>query len=514
MRVTDYLLTAVERSPDKPFLFHGDRSFIYREVFSAAMGIASRLQEYRLEPGFRGAILNDDPFEYIAIYFGVLLAGGVVVGLNTQNSDAGLAYVLNDCQVSVLFSANKFKRYLESALPLVSFLRVLVVSGLKEQQAETTSWFTQDFVDLLDYPHLPLHSLPYRSSCDFAQIIYTSGTTGKPKGVVLRHSNLTANTTSIVSYLDLQATDRAMAVLPFFYSYGNSVLLTHVAVGGSLVVNQSFLYPNVILQQMVNCEVTGFSGVPSTFALLLNRSALGSYSFPTLRYLTQAGAAMSPELARRLKAAFPAAKIYIMYGQTEASARLAYLHPDEIERKPGSIGKGIPGVDLTLRDTMGNPVSIGETGEIVARGENVMAGYWNRPEETSEVLRPEGLRTGDLARSDEEGFLYIISRKSDLIKSGSHRIGPKEIEDVLAEHPAVHEVAVIGIPDEILDERIRACVVLRPGASCGEKELKVHCKKYLPQYKIPHDVIFLSDLPKTTSGKIQKNELRTMGMTS
>ena len=167
-------------------------------------------------------------------------------------------------------------------------------------------------------------------------------------------------------------------------------------------------------------------------------------------------------------------------------------------------------MELTLRDKTGQPVPSGEVGEIVARGENIMAGYWNRPEETKEVLRPEGLWTGDLARSDDEGFLSIVSRKSDLIKSGSHRIGPKEIEDVLSEHAAVHEVAVIGIPDEILDERICACIVLRPGCECSEKDLKVHCKKLLPQYKIPHNIIFVGDLPKTTSGKIQKNELRVL----
>ena len=298
-----------------------------------------------------------------------------------------------------------------------------------------------------------------------------------------------------------------MAVLPFFYSYGNSVLLTHISAGGSMVVNQSFLYPNVILQQMADLEVTGFSGVPSTYAILLNRSALHSYSFPHLRYLTQAGAAMSPELARRLKNAFPKVDIYIMYGQTEACARLAYLDPTELGKRPGSIGKSIPGVDLVLRDKTGNPVKTGETGEIVARGENIMAGYWNRPEETSEVLRQEGLWTGDLARSDAEGFLYIVSRKNDLIKSGSHRIGPKEIEDVLAEHPAVHEVAVIGIPDEILDERIRACVILLPDVHCSEKELQKHCRMHLPQYKVPHEVVFMDDLPRTATGKIKKFEL-------
>lgn len=509
MLLTDYLKAAVEQWPEKTALIHSNRNFTYSDLYKAAMGIAAGLQEIGVEPGFRGALLIDDPYEYIVSYFGIMFAGGIVVGLNTQTSDTSLAYVLNDCQASVLFSTDKFIRHAQACMPLVSSVKKLIVSGAAENNQHLGDSCQMHFFDkICGCPQPALHTLPYRSSCDFAQIIYTSGTTGKPKGVVLRHANLIANTSSIVSYLDLQSSDRVMAVLPFFYSYGNSIMLTHLAVGGSLVVNQSFLYPNVILQQMLDHEVTGFSGVPSTFALLLNRSAVASFSFPKLRYLTQAGAAMSPELARRLKSTFQGAKIFIMYGQTEASARLSYLHPDEVERRPGSIGKGIPGVQLTLRDKMGMPVQKGEVGEIVARGENIMVGYWQRPEETREVLKSEGLWTGDLARCDEEGFLYIVSRKSDLIKSGSHRIGPKEIEDVLTEHAAVHEVAVIGIPDEILDERICACIILRPGWECSEKELKAHCQKHLPRYKIPHDIIFLGDLPRTTSGKIQKNELR------
>lgn len=511
MLLTNYLITGAERYPEKLVLIHGDKSFTYAEIHQSAMGIAAGLLEFGMAPGFRGALLTDDPFEYITSYFGILLAGGVAVGLNTQTSDSSLAYVLNDCQASVLFTAHKFLHHAEAAQPKVVSLQMLVISGGAANVPQSGRHCTPYNFSHLCECQPPLESaLPFRVSCDFAQIIYTSGTTGKPKGVLLRHANLTANTRSIVSYLDLKSTDRVMAVLPFFYSYGNSIMLTHLAVGGSLVVNQSFLYPNVILQQMLDYEVTGFSGVPSTYALLLNRSGVASCAFPKLRYLTQAGAAMSPEMARRLKSVFPGTRIFIMYGQTEAGARLSYLDPNEIERKPGSIGKGIPDVELTLRDKEGQPVPAGEVGEIVARGENIMAGYWNRPEETKGVLRPEGLWTGDLARSDAEGFLYIVSRKSDLIKSGSHRIGPKEIEDVLSEHAAVHEVAVIGIPDEILDERICACIVLRPGCECSEKELKIHCKKHLPQYKIPHSVVFLADLPKTTTGKIQKNELRTM----
>ncbi len=510
MLLTDYLSSAAERQPDKQALFHGPRTSTYGELLQTSQAIASWLNSLHLEPGFRGAILSDDPFEYITAYFAILQAGGVAVGLNTQTTDISLAHVVNDCGASVLFTSTRFNRYLKTAMAMAPSLKALVHAGQIEEDVVPASCTRQDFTELSNSPRQPASTLPFRSSCDIAQIIYTSGATGKPKGVALRHANLMANTASIISYLKLKSEDRVMAVLPFFYSYGNSVLLTHVAVGGSLVVNQSFLYPNVILQQMADHAVTGFSGVPSTFALLLNRSAIHSFSFPALRYLTQAGAAMSPELARRLKNVFPKADIYIMYGLTEACARLAFLDPADLERRPGSIGKGIPGVDLVLRDKTGQPVKAGETGEIVARGENIMAGYWNRPEETKEVLRQEGLWTGDLARSDEDGFLYIVSRKSDLIKSGSHRIGPKEIEDVLAEHPAVHEAAVLGIPDEILDERIRACIVLRPDMTCSEKELQKHCKRFLPQYKIPHEVLFMADLPKTSSGKIIKHELRPL----
>ncbi len=219
---------------------------------------------------------------------------------------------------------------------------------------------------------------------------------------------------------------------------------------------------------------------------------------------------MSPALAGQLEKNFPGVDIYIMYGQTEASARLAFLEPSDLHERPGSIGKGIPGVQLSLFDQQGNPVPTGRTGEIVARGGNIMAGYWQQPNESAKVLRKEGLWTGDLARQDEEGFFYIISRKSDIIKSGSHRIGPKEIEDTLAEHPAVHEAAVVGIADAILDERIRACIVLKDGCECHEKDLLKHCRKELPAYKVPHKVCFLSELPKTATGKIKKSELKKL----
>ena len=508
MLLQDYLHKAAEKNPDKVALIYGDNQVTYSQLLSAAQAIGAWLIDRGVTPGFRGGVLSDDPYEYIAGYFGILIAGGVVVGLNTQTTNKALAYYMEDSGATVLLAHKKFNRYLRQVLPSLAALRIV---GLTDYDTAFPGTEHLQYANLTDFlqEQKPQEALsPFRSSCDLAQIIYTSGTTGSPKGVMLRHANLVANTNSIVQYLELSERDRIMAVLPFFYSYGNSVMLTHIAVGGTLVVNQSFMYPNVILQQMQEHEVTGFSGVPSTYALLLNRSAIESYDFPALRYITQAGAAMSPVLAGRLKKIFPGVRIFIMYGQTEAAARLSYLDADEIDNRPDSIGKAIPGVTLTLLDKQGMPVAVGETGEIVARGDNIMAGYWQQTDESAKVLRKEGLWTGDLARRDKDGFFYIISRKSDIIKSGSHRIGPKEIEDTLAEHPAVHEVAVVGVADEILDERILACVVLKDDSECNEKDLLKYCRKDLPAYKVPHEVRFFSELPKTATGKIKKTELK------
>ena len=258
---------------------------------------------------------------------------------------------------------------------------------------------------------------------------------------------------------------------------------------------------------MVKEGVTGLSGVPSTFALLLNRSSVRDYTFPSLRYLTQAGAAMAPTLAGKLTEIFPDTDIYIMYGQTEAAPRLSYLEPQRIHDKAGSIGKAIPGVTLEVCRKDGTPVSVGEVGEIVASGDNIMAGYWNQPEETAKVIRQGKLWTGDLARKDEEGFLYIEGRKSAIIKSGSHRIAPKEIETIIMQLDEVHEVAVVGKPDEILGEKIVAFIVLKTDRYLQAKEVVTYCRKFLPVFKAPHDVVFKSTLPKTSSGKVKTGYL-------
>jgi len=323
---------------------------------------------------------------------------------------------------------------------------------------------------------------------------------------MLSHRNLYANASSIVDYLEIRHGDKMMVILPFYYSYGNSLLTTHILSGATLIVDNRFIFPNVILDTMEKEGATGFAGVPSHFAILLRKSALKKYTLSKLRYVTQAGGAMAPELIDEFTSIIPHAKFYVMYGQTEATARLTYLKPSLLRQKPCSIGKAIPGVKIIVRDENGHEVKPGEIGEITASGDNIMMGYWNSPEETKEVLKGGWLWTGDLAKVDDEGFISIVSRKKEIIKSGANRISPLEIENVVCQLTGVLECAAVGVADEILGEAIRLCVV-KNGVPLTDREVLSFCKKNLAAYKMPKEVVFLDSLPKTSTGKIKRSEL-------
>jgi acyl-CoA synthetase (AMP-forming)/AMP-acid ligase II len=343
---------------------------------------------------------------------------------------------------------------------------------------------------------------------DLASIIYTSGSTGRPRGATLSHLNVMSNVRSIVEYLGLGRADRVMAVLPFHYVYGKSVLNTAVAVGATLVIENRFQYPTTALDTLERERCTGFSGVPSTFAILMDRTNFAERALPDLRWVTQAGGGMSPALTRRVYEALRGRQLWVMYGATEASARLAYLPPAELPARIGSIGRAIPNVELTVRRGDGAECDVDETGELCARGANVMVGYWNDPDETARALGPHGYRTGDLARRDADGWLWLVGRAKDMLKVGGHRVAAKEIEDAIVEHPAVSEAAVIGVPDELLGDRLEAFVVLRQDAALDAAGLGLFLKERLPAYKIPSAIEIRDDLPRNASGKVMKETLR------
>lgn len=484
--------------PDKVFFKRRNETLSYQHMLDGAERFARVLIEQGIKPGDSVALLLDNLPAYPIAYYGTLLARAAVVPLCPETRTKSLHRALAHSDAKAIIFETKNSRFVEDS-PVEHRFAI----GKKEKfPSKTTDW--QDVLN-----NSSSKDLVDPSEKDLAAIMYTSGTTAAPKGVMLSHRNLYTNTLSIIDYLNLQNDERLGLVLPFFYSYGNSLLHTHMAVGGSLFDIGSVAFPAFVLKGIYENQCTGISGVPTTFARLLNTKTFDSVDLSSLRYITQAGGPMTPALTAKLRKAIPNVKVIIMYGQTEASPRLSYLPPDDIDKKPASIGIAIPGVELGVYDEVGNKLGPNKEGELVARGDNIMRGYLNDEEATKRALRPEGLRTGDLAWMDEDGYFYIIGRNNDMIKAGAHRIGPKEIESVIEELQAVSQSAVVGIPDELLGEAIAAFIVKRKGAELTEKEVLKHCFEQLPRFKIPAHIIFVDELPKTETGKLQRSKLRT-----
>ncbi|MFH1460550.1 MAG: class I adenylate-forming enzyme family protein [Candidatus Omnitrophota bacterium] len=490
MLIQNMLKNSAKKYPDKIAVKYVKQQMSFSELNVFSDKFAALLLEKGINQADRVVIFLDNCCEYLIAYFGILKIGGVVVALNSQLVSRELNILLKDCTAKVIITDKKHSKIVTDAQQLYDQdIHILLIEDLS---------FGPETCSL---QHVACHPE------DLAMIIYTSGTTGKPKGVMLSHANICANAESIVAYLKLTSEDKCMVVLPFYYSYGHSLLSTHIKVGGTLIIDNRFLYPNTVLDNMLKEEVTGFAGVPSHFAILLKKSNLRNYHFPKLRYVTQAGGAMPAALIKEFCKILANVNFYVMYGQTEATARLSYLEADLLGKKMGSIGKAIPGVNLKVLNQEGNSVKIGQIGEIVAQGNNIMSGYWNDKEETDRVLINNQLFTGDLARLDKDGFLYLISRKKDMIKSGANRISPLEIEDVVASIPGIIECAAVGIPDEILGEAICLFVVAE---KIDKQQILMHCKKNLAFYKIPKIIEFIDVLPKTASGKVKREELKEM----
>jgi long-chain acyl-CoA synthetase len=516
-QIQNLLEDSAGRDPHAPALVHGDVRATYGEIDAAANRLAACLLARGVQPGDRVGLLMENGLEYVTGFFGILKAGGCVVAMNGANRNRTNRELLADSgAVGLLTRAAQVRRNLPELIAGNEQLRFIGVDRVDPawELPRACEPLTPETV-----AGCPEERPAFSGTPDaLGAIFYTSGSTGKPRGVTLTHRNLIANTQQILSYLGLTRKDSVLVVLPFHYSYGNSLLLTHFQVGGRLVIDNRFAYPQKVIETMGEGRVTGFAGVPSTFALLEAKTRLLQPGFirdhlPHLRYLTQAGGAMAPALTRRIHSVLPpSTRLFIMYGQTEASARLAYVPPDRLVDKLGSIGMGIPGVSLTVRRPDGTECDAGEVGEIVASGDNIMQGYWNDPAETALVLRPNGdgekcLYTGDLARRDADGFIFIVDRIKNMIKAGANRVSAKEIEETIAELEGVSEVSVVGVPDDLLGEAIEAFVVPAPGAALSEKTVQAHCRDNLALFKIPRKVSFVGTLPRNAAGKVVKSQL-------
>jgi len=513
MTLVEMLEQTATKYPDQEAMVYKSIRLTYGSVYQSACQVSSRLVQEGALPGDRIVLLLKNSPSYFISYFAVLRAGGVVVSLNPDTTAYELDHLLSDSEPKGIICHSSVLPMLQPLIENLPVLEFILVDGCLAPGGQDTKKRVDLLANALQEPvspHFPFVGSPE----NLAQIIYTSGTTARPKGVMLTHGNLMANTESIVTYLKLTERDRVMVILPFFYSYGNSLLLTHTYVGGTLVVSEQAVFLNNVVSQMVQERITGFSGVPSCYAMLLRQSVFPQTRFETLRYVTCAGGALTKPLIAELQACLPNTEIYIMYGQTEASARLSYLDPADLTKQMGSIGRGVPGVGLKVLKDDGTEVIPGEVGQIVAEGDCIMKGYWNNPTETEKVLKGGRLYTGDLATVSEDGFIYIEGRRSDIIKCGSYRIQPMEIEEILNACPGVVESAVVGISDEVLGESIVAFVVISSHSSCSSSELLHFTRRFLPTYKLPKKVVFLEQLPKTSSQKIKRAALRQQGFVS
>jgi long-chain acyl-CoA synthetase len=343
-------------------------------------------------------------------------------------------------------------------------------------------------------------------------LIYTSGSTGNPKGVMQTHQSMVFATESIAEYLRLSDTDRILCVLPLAFDYGLYQLLMAIRLGATLVLERSFTYPAQIFNRMREHQTTVFPGVPTVFAMLLSMHGREKIEFPLVTRVTNTAAALPAAFQSQLREIFPNALIYRMYGLTECK-RVCYLEPELADTKPESVGKAIPGTEVFLLTADGKPVPPGETGILHVRGPHVMLGYWKQPELTARMLKPGALPgervlcSQDWFRTDDEGFLYFVGRSDDIIKTRGEKVSPVEVENVLHGMPGIREAAVVGMADTLLGQAIRAFVALEPGVSLSDKEIIKYCLSRLENFMVPKEVVFLPELPKTSTGKISKRTL-------
>jgi long-chain acyl-CoA synthetase len=491
------------RHPGRTAIVGDDRRIDYAGFWREAQRFARALRMRGLQPGDRVAILLPNRIEAAVACYGTWLAGGIAAPLNVQARERDFQAWLAHCDARHAVFEMRHGDAL-AALDAIDATRALPLERWAIDGEHPL--LSDDDVDATGIDPIDIDPASIGGD-DTALILYTSGTTGAPKGVTLTHGNLLANASAVVRYLALDERDSVLSILAFYYAYGASVLHTHLISGGCVVLAPNLLFPHLLMDTIARERITGFSGVPSTFALLLERVKLADYDLSSLRYLTQAGGAMSPVLTRRLRAALPHARLFVMYGQTEATSRLTWLPPERLDEKLGSVGIPVEGVELRIVHEDGRDAAIGDIGEVRVRGANVMRGYWNNPEASSLVLVDGWLRTGDLGHLDADGVLWLAGRRSDMIKTGAHRVHPGDIEDVIAEMPGVSEVAVVGVDDAVLGQVIKAFVVAPGLPPNSENQIKAHCRERLATYKIPRDIAFVTALPRTASGKVRRAAL-------
>ncbi len=493
MNLASIVTESAERTPDGPAIRLGELELSYAALDDRSARLATLLRDKGLAPGDRVGVMLPNVPDFPVAYYGVLRAGGVVVPMNVLLKRREIAFYLEDSGARLLLAWHGFAEEAQA--------------GAAEAGAELIEVEPAAFAATLGALE-PTPGLTETAEDDTAVILYTSGTTGKPKGAELTHANLARNAeVSSRTTCEVAAGDVVLGALPLFHSFGQTVgMNASLRVGACLTLVPKF-DPGEALATMQRDRVTHFYGVPTMFGALLHHPGREEFDISSLRNCVTGGASMPVEVLHGFEEAFGAI-VLEGYGLSETSPVACSNHPDK-ERKAGSIGTPIDGVEMQVVDDDDNPVAQGEVGEIVIRGHNIMKGYWQRPEATEEAMRGGWFHSGDMARTDEDGYFFIVDRKKDLIIRGGYNVYPREVEEILYEHPKIREAAVVGVPHDEWGEEIGAAVVLMDGEQLGAEEVSAYVKDRIAAYKYPRVVWFLDDLPKGPTGKILKREIET-----
>jgi long-chain acyl-CoA synthetase len=499
---------------NKTAVVAGDVRLSYAQLQAEALRLAGALRHAGALAGHRVAMMIANSAEAAVSAWAVLEAGCVLVPIHAGSRKAALQSVLDDCEPHWIISSAELSGALAAISPSSeSPPRVFLwLSG-----GASNVRMPPDRVVCWSFSNEPGESVPENGVSDatpqsLAALLYTSGSTGEPKGVMLTHSNMLAAVRAVNAYLHWESSDIIYSALPLSSSYGLYQLLSGLAVGATVLLDRSFAFPLRSLALVASEKATVFAGVPTMYAWLASSGVVEAHDLRALRILTSAAAALPIEHSRRIRTLLPWARLFVMYGQTECK-RISYLDPADLDRKPGSVGQGLPFQQHAIVDDHGVAVATGGIGELVVSGPHVMQGYWRKPLPSEHKLKPihgsaqVWLHTDDLFRSDEDGYLYFMGRRDDLLKIGGHKVSPREVEEVLCQFPEVREAAVVGAPDATWGQVVRAFLVCNEQASVTPEEVIRFCNSRLPGYMVPRSVVLVHELPKTESGKVRKRDL-------
>jgi long-chain acyl-CoA synthetase len=499
MNLFEVLLQTTQRKPDQTALIFRDQSIPYGHLLAAVSGVAKGFKELGVEKGDRVAILLPNVPQFVMAYYACQALGAIAVPANPLLKPDELRYIYNDAGVKAAVTIPPLAEVLQAVKPQVASLQHLLMAGGEAPGFLSFDAMWQQSAPVPTPPELNPREHP-------AVFLYTSGTTGFPKGCMLSHRNLIANCESCVPVLEMSPQDNFLTVLPLFHSFAGTVCMhLSIYVGCTSTLLERFV-PEGVLEAIEKHRCTIFPAVPTMFAAILHLPLPREYDLSSLRVCVSGGAPMPVAVMQAFEKRF---NVVILEGDgpTECSPVTA-VNPLKGVRKPGSIGLPIPGVEMKIFDDNDQEVPVGELGEIVVRGENVMLGYYNLPEATAEAMRSGWYHTGDIGKVDEDGYFYIVDRKKDMIIVGGLNVYPREVEEVLHTHPAVAEAAVVGEYDELRGEAPVAFVVLKPDAQATERELIRYCRERLANFKVPRRVEFRESLPKIGAGKVLKRLLR------